>query len=77
MARVSPPNSLGYRQKRSQYAKTQFDNFSQYRRNEFNSLPFLSYEIQQASAGKALAVFLGYFYATHLFQFDGSRSVLI
>lgn len=31
---------------------------------------FLSYEIQQASAGKALAVFLGYYYATHLFQFD-------
>ena len=38
---------------------------------------FLSYEIQQASAGKALAVFLGYFYATHIFQFDRSRSVLI
>ena len=31
---------------------------------------FFSYEIQQASAGKALAVFLGYFNATHLFQFD-------
>ena len=31
---------------------------------------FLSYEIHQASAGKALAVFLGYFYATHLFQLD-------
>ena len=46
------------------------DTFSQYRRNEFNSLPFFSYEIQQASAGKALAVFLGYFNATHLFQFD-------
>ena len=39
MAKVSP-QILAYRQKRSQYAKTQFDAFSQYRRNEFNSLPF-------------------------------------
>ena len=53
----------------SQYANTQqFDTSIQYRRNEFTSSPFFSYEIQQASDGMALPVFLGQFYAMHLFH---------